>query len=182
MTRYYVYNVKTNNPEERIHAFVEDPFAFAIYQFNPAKMEFSGVYVEAPDPKVAQDVYCCPKENDVFVSCDEPQPTQVKRSLFEARLNKVQDKLKKIKKDVSDVEEETVKLHINAIVYKLADDFDAVARHISELARVIDAGSKAGKMDIEEIYGRLVQKYSEQVAKLKYRSRDEDDGEGYSPA
>lgn len=172
MTKYYVYHVKHDDPEQRIQAFVEDPMVFALSVFNPATMEFSGVFVEANDSQSAQQVYLHPQENDVFVSCDEPRPTELKRRAFESRLRLMQSKLKELKESLGQAEVEARKLRTQSLILEIANDFNRLAVRISELARTIRATADSenkNKFSDEQIYERLIQKYAEQLPKLKYR-------------
>lgn len=172
MTRYYVYNVKSSNPDERVQAFVEDPTVFALDIFNPATMEFSGVFVEADDPKTAQQVYLHPKAEDVFVSCDEPRPTELKRRAFESRLRLMQSKLKELKENIGHAEIKARKLRTQSLILEIANDFDRLATRVSELSRNILATANIedrNKFSEEQIYERLMQKYATQLSQLKYR-------------
>ena len=172
MTKYYVYNVKDLNPENRIHAFVEDPAAFALHSFNPATMEFSGVLVEANDPQAAQQIYLHPQAEDVFVACEEPRPTELKRRAFESRLRLMQSKLKELKESLGQAEAEARKLRNQTLILEIANDFNRLAMRVSELSRNILAMAHVEnkkKFSEEQIYARLMAKYAEQITKLKYR-------------
>lgn len=172
MKKYYVYNIKTENPKDRIQAFVEDPVDFALHGFDPAVMEFSGVFVEADDPKAAQQVYLHPQESDVFVSCDEPKPTQLKRQASESWQRIMQNKLKELKESVGQAANETRKLRLQNLILEIAFDFNRLAARISELARTVrasDTDEDRKKFSEEQIYERLMKKYAGQFEQLKYR-------------
>lgn len=172
MTKYYVYNVKNDDPTKRVQACVEDPMSFALQKFDPTVMEFSGVFVEADNPEHAQRVYLKPQENDVFVSCDEPRPTVLKRQAFEARIRLMQNKMKDLKESISEAEIEAQKLRMKCLIFQLAYDFHGIATRISELARMIRASSSPedqAKFSDEQVYARLIGKYAEYIGKIEYR-------------
>ena len=172
MTKYYVYNVKDPDPAKRIHAFVEDPMGFALRAFNPATMEFSGVLVEAENEVAAQQVYLHPKENDIFISCDEPRPTELKRKAHESRLRLMQSKLKELKESIGEAEIAARRLRIQTLILEIANELNRVATAASELSRQIRASASEddkARLTDEQVYERLIAKYGEQVTKLKYR-------------
>jgi hypothetical protein len=169
MTRYYIYHVKSEKENERLHAFVEDPILFALKIFDPAKMEFSGVFVEAEDTQAAEKVYTCPQENDVLVSCEEPRATILKRQAFESRLRLAGNKLIET---MDATEREMRRLRINTIAVELGMHFSLMASQVSELARQIRAIASVEdrlRLSNEQVYERLIEQYSQQLLQLKYR-------------
>ena len=168
MTKYYVYNVKLAKDGERSHAFVEDPILFALKAFDPATMEFSGVFVEANNGTSAQRVYMHPKEDDVFVSCDEPKATVLKRQAFESRMRL------EIKQRISDAEYETRRLKTNTLSLEIAMHFNLLATQISEMARQILAMANEEDRKVfthEIVYNKLLTQYAGQLLQLQYRPR-----------
>lgn len=172
MNKYYVYTVKSDKPDERINAFVEDPYLFALHSFKPEKMEFSGVYVEADTPELASQVYMQPKADDVFVSCDEPRPTELKRRAYESRMRLMQNKLTQMQASLTKAEQDVTRLRMNTLILEIAGTFAQLGVKISELTRLvreIAPESERSKFSNEEIYERLIKKYGEQLTQLKYR-------------
>jgi len=158
MKRYYVYIVKTDNPNERINAFVEDPEIFASEKFDSNTMEFSGVFVEAETANMAYEIYISPKEGDVFVSCDEPEATLFKRRFHESH-RKIQ-------------EQNIVRLRMSTLIAEIAISLTDFSTKVSELTRLLRSVAPEAERELfsnEEIYERLMQAYGIQFAQLRYR-------------
>lgn len=169
MTRYYVYTIKSENPDERNNAFVEDPFVFALNQYNPETMEFSGVFVEASTAIEALNIYMHPGEADVFVSCEEPKPTELKRRAYESRA-----RLTKPTPELTQDQLEIRRLRAKALILDIANELNRIATRASELARLVKETSDAPNKDQfsnEQIYDKIMAKYGEQLRELKYRQR-----------
>lgn len=147
MTLYYVYNVKTINGE-RVHAFVEDPLAFAKTEFNPKCMEFSGVSVEADTPQLAQQIYVDPSISGKMCSCEEPLPTQLKK-LFGSNENLD---------------------HINILTKNIVVNLIDISDKLATLSRCLNEIEP----DIlpQEFYAQLKQQYVAEFLRLQYRPYD----------
>lgn len=174
MTRYYVYTVKSKDPNERNNALVEDPFMFALHEYNPETMEFSGIFVEAQTPLEALNIYLHPSEKDVFVSCDEPKPTELKRRAYESRA-----RLTKTKAELTEDQLTIRKLRIQTLILNIANELSRLAIRASELARLIKETSNAPNKDEftdEQIYNKIIEKYAEQIRGFKYRPRFDTQG------
>lgn len=176
MTRYYVYTVQNDDPSERINAFVEDPKLFAMYKFDPEVMEFSGVFVEADTPEEAHRVYFNPQGDDVFVSCEEPLATAVKRRIHNSG---PKASLKKMENSISEAEEKVHRLRMQALVLEVAALFAEIAVKSSELSRIIKQLSDHNdQMTNQEIYEGIMRRYAEQVTRMQYRPRAGGDDSG----
>lgn len=172
MTRYYVYNAKSPEDDQRFHMFVEDPKIFALKVFDPPNMEFSGVFVEAEDAHAAQRVYVHPQENDVLVSCDEPHPTVLKRIAFESRVRLAKKQLVETQEAMEPSELDARRARIRGLAFELGMHFNLMASQVSELARQLRATSSPEDRQIfsnEQIYARLITQYAQQLLQLKYR-------------
>ena len=172
MTVYYVYHVKNADPNKNMRVFVHDTAEFALQAFDPATMEFSGVFVEANNPDEAHQIYMNPQAEDVFVSCDEPRPTELKRKAFDARIQLLTNKLKSLKETVGRAENEARRLRTQSLILEISDDFHRIAVRISELARLIrmtTSQENKEKLSDQEVYVKLMERYVEQFVALKYR-------------
>lgn len=162
MTQYYVYNIKSDDKESRVHAFVENPLIFAMDVYDPETMEFSGVLVEADSPEQAQKVYLQPQAEDILISCCEPIETVTKRK---------KHKFSSVNTAVDKLEIASLKLRIQTLAAEVALDFYSMSQKISELSRLIrkTSSSKEKVLTSKDIYGLLLKKYTDVFAKLKYK-------------
>lgn len=168
LTRYYVYNVHSDDKNLRIHAFVEDPETFSKSEFEPAVMQFSGVFVEAEDPRHAEQVYLKPGPDDTFVSCEEPIATvQARKEWFENNCVEIA-----LDKDY----EKRLKLQI--LITKVVADLNKIADTSSDIVRCLRAMNPNGSASNQELFDCLIKKYGEQLRSLKYRSRSENKESG----
>lgn len=172
LTRYYVYNVYSDDQDLRIHAFVEDPETFSKSEFEPAVMEFSGVFVEAEDSRHAEQIYLKPGPDDTFVSCEEPIATVQAR---EEWLEKIKQSLNGLR-DVIEKDEERLRLQI--LIAKVVADLNKIADTSSDIVRCLRRIYPNGKASNQELFDGLVEKYAEQLRSLKYRSRSKNKESG----
>lgn len=165
LTRYYVYNVYSDDEDLRIHAFVEDPETFSKSEFEPAVMEFSGVFVEAEDSRHAEQIYLKPGPDDTFVSCEEPIATVQAR---EEWLEKIKQGLNGLRNVIEKDEE---RLRLQVLIAKVVADLNKIADTSSDIVRCLRRIYPNGNASNQELFDGLVEKYAEQLRSLKYRSR-----------
>lgn len=158
MTLYYVY--KVTNPDHVANAYVSDPELFARTDFNPSRMEFSGISIEASDPHAADAIHKAPHTGNIF-ACEEPKPTAL-LGLIQSKLNNAIEKA-----NIAYAKATLATLSLDA-----ATRFQELNTLLSEMARQLrKSTNEHSDLTAEDIFYRLKEHYIEQFRDLSYRNR-----------
>jgi len=173
MTKYFVYAVMGNTPENRTYAYVasEDAAGFAINGFKPATMTYTGIMVEADSPLKANDVYNRPTEHGGdFIMADEPKEIVMKRKAYDAQQRLVANFMPELKDKLQELLHLTSRATAQQIAVRIAHQLTDLNATLSELARQIRAASAdTPELNAEAIYERIKQTYIERFfAEFKY--------------
>lgn len=175
MNKFYVYAMTTDAPDERscIYVDVESIELFALHQFQPHSMEYSGVMVEADNAQDAHEVYNTFGDGAIIWT-DEPIFTVKKRQAFEAKTSLMKSKLSTLADALGHAEEAAMKLAIHACAKGISIDLIKMNEHISRMADLVRQTSEdSPEVTSQELYERLKQRYIEQLTRYDY-----DDGSG----
>lgn len=172
MALYYIYKVKTDTYGMSQYAVVEDPEEFAADAFDPAKMDFTGVSIEATDERAAYDAYSKLDASSNIFWCDEPKPIALKREIYEKKIKLATSTLDKIKEQLKAATEYVLKLSSQTLAMRLAITCQSMNTQLIELAKSIQASTKDGSdVSTQEIYDRLKLRYIEQIQRLTYEDK-----------
>jgi len=181
MNRFYVYTIKDDDPFNRDCLYVKESSIedFALAEFEPSSMIFSGVLIEADNPHHAHEIYNLSGDGQILW-VDEPKVTVKKRQAFKARGRLMKSKLKGLLETLNDAEKAASRLVINALIRGIDMHLDKVNKDISHMARLVRQLSKESPgMKVEEVYRRIKKKYIEQLKEFQYR--DESGPSGPTP-
>ena len=162
MDKYYVYKV-ARGPDElgigttKALVYVIDAMAFALTEFDPLTMEFSGVMVEAETIDEATKIYAHPGPEDKVFWSDEPMATKAKRNMFE--------------------KEKAINcLAINKLQLAINTSLDLINKQISEMAfRMRKQTENYKEVTVEQIYARLKERATDSLNKYARYNRSGDD-------
>lgn len=175
MAKYYVYKVAKGSKESktditRALVYVIDPMAFALTQFNPMTMEFSGVVVEAETLEDATKIYNRPGPDDKVFWTDEPTPTKTRRDMFE------KEPIGTLKDVIQDTERAINQLAINKLHLAINSSLDLLNKQISEMAfRMRQQTDSHQDVTAEQLYARLKERSIETLQRTARYDRPGDD-------
>ncbi|MCV0439706.1 MAG: hypothetical protein K5880_13855 [Hydrogenophaga sp.] len=175
MNKFYVYAVKTDDPEKRTCVYVDEQVIekFALHQFEPQHMEYSGVVVEADDPSHAHQVYNTFGEDGEIMWVDEPTFTAKKRQAFDARSKLAGSKLSQLSEVLSQAEQAAARLAIHAYAKGLSMDTLNMNERLSRMADAVRRTSKnSPEVTTQDLYERLKKNYIEKLQEYKYVPKD----------
>ena len=171
MHRFYVYTVKDINPLDRdcIYVNEEQVEQFAIAEFRPDRMDYSGVLIEADDAHHAHEIYNTFSDGEILWA-EEPLATVAKRRAFEARTKLAKSMLK----DLDKAERAAARLALNALIEGVTLNIEKINKDISYMSRLVRKLSSASPhMTPEQIYKKIKKQYVEQ---FKDRPYNDDSG------
>lgn len=174
MSKFYVYAVKTDAPGERTCVYVDEQVIekFALHQFEPQHMEYSGVMVEADDPTQAHEVYNTFSGGEILW-VDEPVFTLRKRQAFDAKAKLMGSKLNELSEVLGKAEQAATRLAIHAYAKGLSMDTLAMNERLSRMADLVRQTSKnSPEVTALELYERLKANYIEKLQEYTYVSKD----------
>jgi len=167
MNRFYVYTLKSSDPYDRGRIYVDETRInrFALHNFEPASMEYSGVLIEADTPEEANVIYSS-FDGDI-IWADEPVLTASRTDAF-----KNQKVVKKeLDENLTKAELTVKRLRVHVYSKGIAADLIGVNERISRMAEVVRDLTEANpEVTIEQLYDRLKKKYIEQLSNDKYDS------------
>jgi len=164
--KYYVY-VEKENGKAINHIFVEDLDEFVVHQYDPSRISFTGVVVEAGDVFVAKQAYDSPYESHVEAAIAWiPEPSETANY---AAVAKTKDQLEIV----------AHMLRCSTIAIKIARSLQECNRQLAELAHYIRIfNTKNPDVDKEAVFKRLKERYVEHFQRLRYKPHTPDEGSG----
>ena len=174
MNKFYVYAVKTEKEDERTCVYVDEKVIkeFALHQFEPQHMEYSGVMVEADDPSQAHQVYNTFSGGEIMW-VDEPTYTFKKRQAFEAKNKLMSSKLGELSDVLAKAELAAAKLAIHAYAKGLSMDTLTMNERLSRMADLVRQTSKNNpEVSALDLYDKLKANYIEKLQGYTYVARD----------
>lgn len=173
MNRFYVYTIKDDDPFNRDCLYVNEAKIeeFALAEFEPISMIFSGVLVEADNPQQAHEIYNLAESGEILW-VEEPISTVKKRQSFEAKTRLMKSKLKGLLDTLGDAEKAASRLAISALIKGIELHLEKVNRDMSYMARLVQRISKDSpeRLELEEIYIRIKKKYVERLKEFQYKA------------
>jgi hypothetical protein len=174
MTRYYVYHIREGGKIQS-NVFVQDIDAFAEEEFDPVNMDFSGVCVDAADPRDAHAMFKSSKISSAILSCDEPPVTALQRLNWEKRRDALRASLNLLKETLQDAEVRLRKARIEKLIKNIVIGFHEISVKASMLSTDMHVISKDKSYSPEDIYDKLMSKYAKAFLQLPFQSFDPDD-------
>jgi len=174
MNKFYVYAVKTDAPGERTCVYVDEKVIkeFALHQFEPQHMEYSGVMVEADDPTQAHEVYNTFSGGEILW-VDEPTFTFKKRQAFDAKSKLVSSKLNELSDVLGKAEQAATRLAIHAYAKGLSMDTLTMNERLSRMADLVrQTSTNNPEVTAHELYERLKKNYIDKLQEYKYIPKD----------
>jgi hypothetical protein len=173
MNRFYVYTIKDDDPFNRACLYVDENSIedFALAEFEPISMLFSGVLIEANDHNHADEIYNLSEEGEILW-VDEPKATVKKRQAFESKTRLLRSKLKGLLDTLGDAEKAASRLAISALIKGIELHLEKINRDMSYMARLVQRLSKDSpeRIELEDIYTRIKKKYVEQLKEFQYKA------------
>jgi hypothetical protein len=170
MNKFYVYAVKTDKTKERTCVYVDEQVIeqFALHQFEPHHMEFSGVMVEADSPQEAHEVYNTFGMNEI-VWTDEPACTFKKRQAFNGKNQLMNSKLNSLADALGKAEQAATQLAIHAYAKGISMDLIQLNDRLSRMADLVrQSSNNSPEVTSQELYERLKKRYIEKLGEHKY--------------
>lgn len=165
MNKFYVYAIKDDDPYNRNCIYVDENKIniFALYNFQPSKMEYSGVAVEADTPEEANQVYTSLDGNIIWA--DEPILTAARTKAYKTH----DQTIKELNEKLDKAELAVARLLIREHSKNSALDLMNLNDNISAIAKIVRGTSKDNPdITVEQIYERLKKRYIEQLKNYRY--------------
>lgn len=155
--KYYVY-VDKKDGEVQSHIFVEDLDEFVRFTYDPSRMFFTGVVVDAKDPIVAKKAYDSPHESRTEATIAWiPEPDETANYSV-------------IAKTKEQLELVSHMLRCSTIAIKIARSLQECNKQLAELAHYIRIfNTKNPEVNKEALFLRLKDRYIEHFQKLRYK-------------
>jgi len=155
--KYYVY-VEKKDGEAINHIFVEDLDEFVIHQYDPNRISFTGVVIDANDVFVAKQAYDSPHESHVEATIAWiPEPSE---TVNYSAITKTKEQL----------ELKAHMLRCSTIAIKIAKSLHECNEQLAELAHYIRIfNTKNPEADKETVFKRLKERYLELFQRLHYK-------------
>jgi hypothetical protein len=155
--KYYVY-VEKKNGEAINHIFVEDLDEFVTHQFDPSRLSFTGVVIDASDVFVAKQAYDSPHESHVEATIAWiPEPSETANYSAAA---KTKDQLDLV----------AHMLRCSTLAIKVAKSLQECNKQLAELAHYIRIfNTKNPEANKEAVFKRLKERYIEHFQRLRYK-------------
>lgn len=167
MNKFYVY---TSNQKNRNCIYVDEQLIeeFAAQEFDPAKMEYSGVIVEADSAKEAHRVYNTFGNNEILWT-DEPRCTVKKRKLYETKIQNIKSQLTDLQNVADELKEINDRLLIQALSERIAGYLLQINQKMSLMAKLVRRYSNDNpEMTTKELYERIKTQFIEQLSEYNY--------------
>lgn len=155
--KYYVY-VEKKDGEAINHIFVEDLDEFVTHQYDPSRIFFTGVFIDACDVFAAKQAYDSPHESHVEATIAWiPEPSETANYSVVA-------------KSKEQLELVAHMLRCSTIAIKIARSLQECNRQLAELAYYIRIfNTKNPDVDKEAVFKRLKERYIEHFQRLRYK-------------
>lgn len=171
MNKFYVYVEKTQDPnsQELPRYYVEDRLVgqFALDEFNPLFMEYSGCIIEATDASAAHEIYNTFGSDGNIIWAEEPECTRKKREAFESKTKSLTSKMKDFLNVVNLMGKQANQLAMTTLAKSISLDLKSANEKMSRLARLAQTLSQGKGKDEElspqQIYTRIKKKYVEKI-------------------
>jgi hypothetical protein len=166
MTQFYVYTVRDQDPDKRTCVYVDAALIekFAKHEYDPNKMEFSGIMVEAESPQAAHHVYNTFSGGEVAM-VDEPECTAKQIAKQTKALEKLSDALKV-------AEQAAAKLATQALAQRISMDILALNEKFAQLALLVRKYSnESPNVSTEDLYKRIKKRYMGTLSQLPYEEQ-----------
>lgn len=168
MNKFYVYVEKTKDPnrEDLPRYYVDETLIeqFALDEFNPMYMEYSGCMIEAPNASAAHEVYNTFGSEGNIIWADEPMHTRKKREIFEGKAKLLKSKMGGLLDALNMLSQRANKAAMQTLATSITLDLIKVNEKMSQLARFAHELSKdTPELSSENIYTKIKKKYVEKL-------------------
>jgi hypothetical protein len=155
--KYYVY-VEKKDGEAINHIFVEDLDEFVTQQYDPSRIFFTGVVIDASDVFIAKQAYDSPHESHVEATIAWiPEPSETANYSVVA---KTKEQLELV----------AHMLRCSTLAIKVARSLQECNKQLAELAHYIRVfNTKNPEADKEAVFKRLKERYIEHFQRLRYK-------------
>ena len=155
--KYYVY-VEKSDGEVKNQIFVEDLDEFVTSQYDPSRISFTGVVIDAKDVFSAKQAYDSPHESRIEATIAWiPEPSETANYSV---IIKTKEQLELI----------SHMLRCSVIAIKIAKALQECNLQLAELAHHIRIyNTKNPEVDKEAVFKRLKERYIEHFQKLRYK-------------
>jgi len=162
--KYYVY-VEKKDGEAINHIFVEDLDEFVTRQYDPSRISFTGVVIDASDVFIAKQAYDSPHESHVEATIAWiPEPSETANYSVVA---KTKEQLELV----------AHMLRCSTLAIKVARSLQECNKQLAELAHYIRIfNTKNPEADKEAVFKRLKERYIEHFQRLRYKPYPVDEG------
>ena len=188
MTKFYVYTLISDDPDDRNCIYVEEQNlrGFARQEFSPATHVYSGVSVEAKDVQKANEVYNtfgAEADGEIILE-DEPHSTALKRKAFEARKHIDPHSLEGFKENLLAAKNALEELQMQSLVMSVLQNLEQINKHTIRLAKLIRSHNETSpEITVETIYERLRANFIRKFKKdFHFKKRDDDDSPPQGPS